>query len=319
MTNVEHIHPGFQWAEPLQGKELHVELVGPDLQITGSVPLYQRQDSPCDLICQYEKSPKQVEIGQQRTGTQSPDVCFANADSDDKLIALVRRFGPVVAKCVTDTRLVPDKGSGEPRFPGRLIAHQDMQELRNEQATYRAALALVMHVAQPSYDHASAQQFMKTIAANILDWPRQWERESSLRRAKPRWNLTDVSLQRINGLSSAPPDPFLPGSLDGRIVICELLNSFPSIVFPNPPEMHSSIKFGIRPLLYSLLRRQFVYPRGFAACANSDCRNFFNIERAGQQFCTSECSLHHRHRVYWQERGKNLRKKRSARRRKADK
>lgn len=155
-----------------------MEPVGSDLQITGSVPLYQRQNSPCDLICQYERSYRQLEIGQQRTGTQSPDMCFANADTDQKLLAFVRRFGPVVAKCVTDTSLIPDKELGEPRFPGHLIAHQDMQELRNEQAVYRAALALVMQLGQQDYDYASGQQLMKTIAANIKDWPRQWERKN---------------------------------------------------------------------------------------------------------------------------------------------
>jgi len=57
----------------------------------------------------------------------------------------------------------------------------------------------------------------------------------------------------------------------GRIVICELLNSFPATVFSNALEMHSSIEFGIRPLLYSILRRQFVSPRDFAICANLEC------------------------------------------------
>src|SRR5665213_2107742 len=319
MTNVEHIYPGYQWAEPLQGKELDVQSIGSDLHITGLVPLYQRQDSPCDLVCQYEKSYKQLEIGQQRTGTQWPDVRFANADTDQKLIAFVRRFGPVVAKCVIDTSFVPDKELGEPRFPCRLIAHQDMQELRDEQAIYRAALTLIMQLSQPNYDYVSAQLFMKTIAANIKDWPRQWEREESLGWGAPNWKLSAESLQRIEDLSSAPPDPILPDELSGRVVICELLNSFPSIIFPNPFQMHSSIKFGIRPLLYSILRRQFIYPRGSAICTNTVCRNFFNIERAGQQFCSSECSLHHRQRVYWQERGKKLRKKRVAQRRKIKK
>ena len=295
----------------MQGKELGVEWIGSDLKITGSAAHYQRQDSPCDLISQYEKSPRQVAIGQQRTGTQSPDVRFANADTDQKLIDFVRRFGPVVARCVEDTGMIPDKELGEPRFPGHLIAHQDMHELKNEQEIYRAALALVMQLNQPNYDYVSAQQLMKAIAANIKDWPRQWEREKSLRSVRPRWNLSAESLNRIEQLHSSRPDPFLPGSLDGRIVICELLNSFPSIVFPNPPEMHSSIKYGIRPLLYSLLRRQFVYPRGSAVCANTECRNFFNVERAGQEFCSSECSTRHRQRIYWQKRGKKLRKKRS--------
>lgn len=318
MTNVEQIHPGFQWAEPLQRKELDVESVGSDLQITGLFPSYGVQDSPCDLIRQYEKSPRQVAIGQQ-TGTQSPDMRFANADTDEKLIAFVRRFGPVVAKCVQDTRLIPDEELGEPLFPGRLIARQDMQELRNEQAVYRAALTLVLRLSQPGYDYVSAQLLVKTIAANIKDWPRQWKREKSRRRTAPRWKPSAESLERIESLSSSPRDALLPDQLSGRIVICELLNSFRSIVFPNPLEMHSSITFGIRPLLYSILRRQFLFPRGFANCANTECRNFFNIERSGQQFCSPECSLRHRQRVYWQKHGKDLRKKRANKRRKARK
>jgi hypothetical protein len=412
MTIVEQLNPGFQWAEPLQGEELDVECVSDNLQITGLIPSYEAQNSPCDLIRQYERSPKQVAIGQQTTGAESPEVSFANADTDEKLIAFVRRFGPVVAKSVIDTRSVPDKELGEPRLPGRLIAHQDMEELRNEQAVYRAALSVVMHLDekthnyisvqqlkdaigvklteeskqpkfdralarqlwkiiaesigqqlgqpshdrlsvrqlmnviaanikeqldkpnydyasaqrlmkviaasikkhfdQPIYDYLSAQKLMKTIAINIKDWPPQWEREKSLRQREPGWKLRTESLERIQSLSSLPPDPILWDQVSGRIVICELLNAFRSTVFPNPLEMHSSIKFGIRPLLYSLLRRQFIQPRSFAICANTQCRNFFNIGRAGQQFCSPECSIHHRQRLYWEKRGKKLRKKRTS-------
>jgi len=128
--------------------------------------------------------------------------------------------------------------------------------------------------------------------------------------------LSSESLKRIENLSKLPRDKFAADFVDGRIVICELLNSFSSIVFPNPLEMHSSIKYGIRPLLYSILRRQFINPRGFAFCANTECRKLFNIERAGQKFCSSECSLHHRQRIYWQEQGKKLRTKRAANSRK---
>jgi hypothetical protein len=316
MTNVEHFHPGFQWAEPLKGRELQVERTGADLVITGLVPRYNAQDSPSDPICQFEKAPRQVLIGQQRAGTQSPDIAFANADTDEKLIAFARRFGPVVAKCVVDTRLIPDKELREPRWPGRLIAHQDMQELRNERAIYRAALDLVMQLGEPEFDFTLAQQTMKTIAAGIADWPRQWKREKSQRKVVPMWNLSSDSLTRIQALSSAPRDPILPSVVGGRIVMCELLNSFRSIIYPNLSEMHSDIKFGIRPLLYSILRREFIYPRGFAACVNTECRNIFNIERAGQQFCCTQCSLHQRQRVYWERRGKKLRKERSTTRRK---
>jgi hypothetical protein len=319
MTNVEQLYPGFQWAEPLKGRELHVAWTGSDLVITGLVPRCDGQDSPTDLIRQFEKAPRQIQIGQQRTGTQSPDIAFANADTDDKLIAFVRGFGPVVARCVADTRLIPDEDLGEPRWPGRLIAHQDMQELRNERAIYRAALDLVMQLGGPEFDFDLAQQTMKTIATGIAGWPRQWEREKSQRKMVPMWNLSSDSLKRIKALSSAPRDPILPPVVDGQIVMCELLNSFRSIIYPNLSEMHSDIKFGIRPLLYSILRRGFIYPRGFSACANKECRSIFNIERAGQQFCCPECSRHHRQRVYWEQRGKKLRGKRSTTRRKKPK
>ena len=65
MTNVEQLSRGFPWAEPLQGKDLEVEFVGSDVQITGRFPLYEAKESPCDLLRQYEKSPKLVAIGQQ--------------------------------------------------------------------------------------------------------------------------------------------------------------------------------------------------------------------------------------------------------------
>jgi hypothetical protein len=319
MMNVEQIHPGFQWAEPLQEKELHVERTASDLVITGLVPRYDVQDSPSDLIHQFEKTPRQILTGQQGAGTQSPEIAFGNADTDEKLIAFVRRFGPVVARCVEDTRLIADKELGEPRRPGRLIAHQDMQELRNERAIYRAALDLVMQMGEPEFDFDLGQQAIKIIAAGIEDWPRQWEREKSQRQWVPMWKLSSESLKSIKQLSSARPDPILPPVVGGRIVICELLNSFPSIVFPSLLEMHSNIKYGIRHLLYSILRCQFIYPRSFAACANTQCRNFFNIDRAGQQFCCPDCSIHHRQRVYWEQRGKKLRKKRSTTRRKKTK
>ena len=98
--------------------------------------------------------------------------------------------------------------------------------------------------------------------------------------------LSTDTLERIEGMISSRRDPFLPPDLDGRVVICELLNSFPSTAFPNLLQLHSSIKFGIRPLLYSILRREFWSPQGFTICSNAGCRKFFDVDRAGQQFCS---------------------------------
>ncbi len=140
-----------------------------------------------------------------------------------------------------------------------------------------------------------------------------------LRGGEPRWKLSSDLLKLTEAPSPSRRDPLLPDFIAGRRVICWLLNSFPPTVFSNPIEMHDSIKYGIRPLLYSVLRRQFINPRGFGFCANRECRKFFNIERAGQQFCSPECSLQHRQRIYWQQQGKKLREKRFARARKMQK
>lgn len=311
MIIVEQLHPGFQWAEPAQKDgDLEVEQVGSDLQITGFFPRCKVADAASDLIRNFEKAPKSAPIGRQRTGKESPDIRFANADSDEKLIAFVRRFGPVVARCVN---VIPPEESG-PRRLMTLVAHQNMRELRNEHLIYRAALRLIIPLGERNFDYEITRTLIREISTHIDDWPRQWERELSQRGSEPSWRLSTKSLRRIEQMSSGPADSILPPSLDGRIVICELLNSFRGMVFPSPLEMHSSIEYGIRPLLYSILRRQFMNHRDSAACANTQCRDFFNVERDGQQFCSPECSLRQRQRIYWKKRGKNLRKERMARR-----
>jgi len=107
-----------------------------------------------------------------------------------------------------------------------------------------------------------------TVGQLQTDWPRQWRRERSQRMSEPIWKLSNESLRRIEQIASSRSNRLL-SPVDGRIVICQLLNSFRGIVFPNPLEMHSGIKYGIRPLLYSILRREFFAPRNFAACANT--------------------------------------------------
>lgn len=49
--------------------------------------------------------------------------------------------------------------------------------------------------------------------------------------------------------------------------------------FPHPAEMHSDIRVGIGPLLYSILRREFLQPCDVGVCANTQCRKLFEVER----------------------------------------
>jgi len=198
-------------------------------------------------------------------------------------------------------------------------ARQDLLELKSEQLIYKAALNLLLELAKKESEYApkSANQWIAEIARGISNWPRQWSREKKQRGKNPLWRAPRESIQRIAALGSMRRDAILPPQVDARVVLCELLNMFPSLAFPNRLEMYSYIQFGVRPLLYGILRREFLQPRDVAVCANIQCREFFEIERAGQRFCNGECSQRQRQREYWQSRGKRARKKRLAAQRKA--
>ena len=131
-------------------------------------------------------------------------------------------------------------------------------------------LMLVRELAQPpkKYDFDLAQTLIAEIREQITDWPRQWKRELSQRGVEPFWKLAPGSLKRIQELGSNIPDGMLGPMIDGRIVICELLNIFRPMAFPNPLELHGSLRYGIRPLLYSVLRREFFSLRNAAVCAH---------------------------------------------------
>ena len=104
MTPVERRYPSFAWAEPVRGNDLSVVVVGDKLQISGFFPTYRHRDPPTDLLSGYGAARKSRSGGKQKSGQASPHVVFANADSDEKLTAFVRAFGPVVAESVHQDR-----------------------------------------------------------------------------------------------------------------------------------------------------------------------------------------------------------------------
>ena len=299
MTTVERFWSAFAWAEPMQDNELHLITIGNKLQISGFFPTYKNRSRPTDLLSWYEALRRNRSRGKPNSEEDSPHVVFANADNDEKLIAFVKRFGPVVAEFVHEE-------FGPPHL---LTAKQDLAELRRERFVYCSALSLVLEVkrslARPKRRFDFGKSLIRDIVSNTSHWPEQWERERKLRKREPSWRPTE--LDRIQQIAVSGKDLFLRADLDGRIVICELLNTFQSPVFPNPTELHSSIRYGIRPLLYAILRTEFLHPRETGVCENTRCRKFFALKRTDQQFCSSLCSRHQRQRDYWQESGKERR------------
>ena len=279
------------------------------------MPEYSTENHPCDLLraCETARRNRSTQPNEKRP----PHIFFANAESDEELIDFVRSFGPVVAKSCEVTF---HQSPSETQI--RMTAQQDLQELRTEQRIYKTALWLVMELARNDgqYDAENARKQIAEIARLIPAWPEQWEREKEARandimrgaREEPLWNIPAKSIQSIAELAQLKRDLFLPPQLDARIVICEILNAFPWLAFPNPVEMHSYLKFGIRPLLYTVLQREFLQPNDIGVCADTQCKAFFEVKRAGQRFCNAECSRQHRQRDYWKRKGKNRRQQRLA-------
>lgn len=81
-----------------------------------------------------------------------------------------------------DLRVQPKSAN---RRPEQLLmeARQSLEELRDEQWVYRAALKLLVELAKRDneFDVNSANPWVREIAAGIRHWPRQWNRERKQR------------------------------------------------------------------------------------------------------------------------------------------
>jgi hypothetical protein len=309
------IHLGFQWGEPFSDESsFRLKREGKMLEISGVMPRYKSEVRPTDVMRQYELA-RQALKKVKGSSKDAPHIRFANVTSDNELIEFVRSFGPVVATTWTVLPEPMDEGTANDKTSQlgmAMKAEQNLVELKNEQWIYQSAIWLVNALRMPEkqYDMEEASVKIQVIARLVRSWPLQWRRERKARREAPLWKVRPKTIERIEAISKLPSDVILPTRVDAQIVLSELINVFPALVFPNPMEMHSYLCYGIRPLLYALLRREFVNTFNMAICANPQCRKFFEVNRAIRSFCSTECSRQHRQREYWQQRGKVLRAKR---------
>ena len=316
--------PPFQWGASFMAKaDLEVENLGDCLRVAGFNPFVALDRRPelrsWDVFEKYRKAPKDWSKG--RTGKGSPHIQFANADTDEKLIAFVRQFGPVAASSASEKFHGP-RGDAPPIR----TADQDWNELRNERLLYRSVLTLMSELAQGRRVDV-VRRCISNIADKVSDWPRQWKREFVLRNPdKPDWEFGQEALKRVHDFKlwserlsfgeriAGSTNPAATAIHAGHNVICELMNAFRPLVYrwrkSTIEGPHWNLRYGIRPVLYSILRREYIHADGVAVCANTLCQELFKIERAGERFCTSECSRRQRQREYWEKRGYRLRKKR---------
>lgn len=329
-------YPSFVW-----GKDICVK-VGPDeLQISAIVPVLKEDHNAApDPMRAYRRAVRRFE-GPKRQGKNSPHIQFANADSDQKLVKFVQRFGPVVVSSLhTEERETPPNGPFSFQSSETiLVARQSLAELRSEHLAYRAALALVSELRRGKHSEIDIlRRCVVETVENVSMWPQQWERERQLRAGgqgfapEPQWLFRQGNLgyldtymyyatreRSLNPLGETFAEVvgealLMSPTRASHNVICELVNAFGPIVYlwgDAPVEApHWDLTCGIRPILYYILRREYLQGGGIGICRNTECRDLFEIERFGQEFCGDVCSRLQRQREYWQNRGKKMRKQR---------
>jgi hypothetical protein len=294
-------------------------------------------DPDRDVYYAYRKS-VQTRFGQKRTGQTSPHICFANANTDAELLEFVSRFGPIAAAEITtieppDPHRVSLEEAEKIDWRVSIRAVQEMQTLRRERRTYAAALAIVSELqrGEERANGAAIQEHVSRIAEGVWFWPEEnakerrwlaanstgsigWTFNSSRRDYISRIGSQIIATGLIRENSAGVSfDPFrLRPYRAGHTIICELVNSFQTevLLWPAPIEAppFRSWLFGVRPLLYLVLKETYLGRGGARLCTNDRCGRFFESERAGQQFCSSECSQRYRQRKYWTRSGSKKRK-----------
>jgi hypothetical protein len=339
MIYVEHKfkpgYPSFVW-----GKDISVKVDPDELEVSAVVPLLQEdRDAAPDALRAYRLAVRRFE-GPNRQGKNSPHIEFANADNDQELIKFVQRFGPVVVSALrTEEReSLPEGPFDIPISQTVLVARQSLAELRSEHVAYRSALLLVSELHRGRHPNIDTLgRCVEEIVETVSAWPRQWDRERQLRASQsyvpePQWFFRQDNLEHLDVWKyyatrerSRKPVPENYGDVVGEAlvtsptrashnVICELVNAFNPLVYlwgDAPVEApHWDLTGGIRPILYYILRREYIQAGGIGICRNTECRDLFEIERFGQEFCGDLCSRLQRQREYWQNRGKKMRKRR---------
>jgi hypothetical protein len=325
---------------------------GERIFVMGKLPRTYADFQPTrDLFHRYLYSLRS-EFAQKGSEQASPHIRFANAKSDEQLLEFVKNFGPVAATEVAEdqadeTQPIQVKENDELDWSTQIGAFQDLAMLRAERRTYAAALELVTELGrgERAANVLTIQRLISDIAEGIGSWPEQQETERLWRIshnfAPMAWRFDSnhrdfISLLKTDVFLTEPSAGLVvgakvPSAIEwrlrtkpyraGHLVLCALINAFETEVqyFEDRPVEtlpFSSLRFGVRPVLYLILKLQYLRGSGAPICKNDLCRDFFEIKRAGQVFCKPECSQSYRQRKYWAKSGAIRRKELAAKKRK---
>jgi hypothetical protein len=265
-------------------------------------------------------------INGTRAGDQNKaaHLVFTSCTTNEALTAFVKKYGPVVADAESIVIRAPTHEARGARTV--LSGTQRWEVLRREQGTFSAALELLGQLRSDKPEPQALFMTARDLVLGTSFWIDLYEKESAKRsnnpwQDRPSWSWSEKQQGQAQRLLTAlRPDGARKSEerliVEASALLCHVLDAFPvrlTQLDGIPLEMPSEdVSFGIFPVLYFLLRCDYLWDAKLARCAWKDCKRWFRVGSHDSQCCSEEHSLKHRQWVYYHE-GKGKQKRQSRR------
>jgi hypothetical protein len=320
MKAVEHNRqfetPPVYWAD-----EIEILKSAEGLSIAGQRLLPPSSNSKNrDLMSGYVYAISGAQAGD---ANKAAHLVFANCTSEEALTKFLLRYGPVLAEADSVEVRPPIH---ERRFSRtELRAEQLWDVLIREQKTLNSAFQLFQQLRSDNPDGDALLSGAKSLVLGTSFWIDAYNRELEVKDSRrwqesPSWMWTAKDHNRARLLTNAMSPIDDKGSLaraksQAHALLCHVLNAFPVRLTQYggiPVEMPSEdVSFGVFPVLYFLLRCDYLWSAKVARCALKDCTRWFRVGSHDSPCCSDEHSLKHRQWLYYhQGKGRQMRQRR---------
>jgi hypothetical protein len=324
MKTVEHKRKQFEIPTAYWADEIEVLSLADRLSVSGQKLFPSSKGAKeRDLISGYLCA---ISGGRVADLDKAAHLVFANSMSAEDLTRFVERYGPVLAE--TDSVEIRPPATEAKVVTTELKAIQRWEVLRREQRTLRAALKLFEQIRLEKPNLEALFDAARDLVLGTSSWIAVCEQELSTKSGRPWQNSPSWTwTAKHQGRAQMLMNPLRPlgdraavkrAKAQGHELLCHLLNAFPVRMtqYRNVPlEMPSEdVSFGILPVLYFLLRNDYLWSAKVARCAWKDCARWFRVGNHDSPCCSEQHSLKHRQWVYYHEgKGKQTRRKRRKR------
>jgi len=180
--------------------------------------------------------------------------------------------------------------------------------------------------------YESIAEQLSILANQTKTWQSQLDAEITSRRLHglapdPGWSWSAIAQDRLDTAASnffqltGYADDELPCAEfmnqpqeELRLVVTTVLNAFPPLLaWGSEIVQHpgADLIFGIRPLIYHMIREDLLTQTEIRLCRNKSCGRFFRANRRDQTCCSPECSERVRFRKYYETKRKPQRQARN--------